>query len=516
MSKRNRERKERNRQRLRDLGIAGSNLGRAGKRQLMREMSSVPTLANFREQLVVYSAESIIAALAAQQALEPFIVSRLVHEAALSPGNAEISVAQVMALGRRLMQVADPELVARAGTDLSDAAMARMLPQQLIGQSALMADVHRVLSVLAPDIEGGPVGRTAWRGLLGMELTDLIVAVMGMTGLIGPDGTIDNRGLAQLQPGLRDILSRSVDLLSADLEGVRQVARYEQGRLGADVIRGLGPLVQFPLVRLEDDRLAVPSRAHLVTTVSTAGLYIRLVRADAAARTRERTDAIGTRFEGFLQGIAAETLPDGWIVTDLDEGAEAGQSRADFLVIPPDSRFVLVVEAKTTLQSLNGQLRAWDDRSLVDLYQRAFDQIEASAHPFVGSDTSVFGLVVTLDRHITTRVDGRTYVGVPIGDPATTTPSASSQTPSRLISSQDFEDLIEALASGVSDHGAFIKALYEDGSSMNMTERVRGGLPTEAAEGSLADRFRVEALRRLASSVDDDAVRAALSAAALG
>ena len=86
MSKRNRERKDRNRERLRDLGLAGSNLGRTQKRQLLREMSNVPTVAEIREQAAAYSAASIIAGLGLQTSLDSFLVSRLVHEAALSSG----------------------------------------------------------------------------------------------------------------------------------------------------------------------------------------------------------------------------------------------------------------------------------------------------------------------------------------------------------------------------------------------------------------------------------------------
>ncbi len=514
MSKKNRERKSHNRERLRDLGIADSNLSRAQKRQLMRDMSSVPTLVEIREEVADYSAASIIAGLGSQKTLEPFVVSRLVHEAAQSAGATPISADQLRVLGSRLMQVADPELIKRAGTDLTDGAMARMLPQQLIGQSDFLADIHRVLAVLAPETETGTIGRAAWRDLLGMELTDLIVGVMGMSGLIGPDGTIAVARLAQLPETVGDIMTRSISLLSADLDGIRRAVSDDERRLGADVIRGLGPLVRFPIIRLPDDGLVVPSRVHLESALSTAGLYIRLIRADASAMTRERTEAAGAAFEEYLQRIAAESLPDGWVVTDLDEDAEPHASRADFLLIPPDGNFVLVVESKTTLQALTAQLRPWDDRSLVDdLYQRAFDQVDASAKDLAGVDIPVFGLVVTLDRHVTTRLGGRTYVGVPIVAPAPTTPAASSRTPVRVISAQDFEDLVEVLACGVEDPAAFFAGFYDDGSSMNATEWIHSGLPDEVTEDSLTDRLRVGALRRLASGVDDDAVRAAVAAA---
>ena len=370
------------------------------------------------------------------------------------------------------MQVADPELVKRAGTDLTDAAMARMLPQQLIGQSAFLADIHRVLAVLAPDTEDGPIGRAAWRELLGTELTDLVVGVMALRGLVGPGGMISLGQVTPLPATVRGVLSRSVDLLAANLEAIRQVVDADEKRLGANVIRGLGPLVSFPIIRLSDDRLVVPSRAHLEATLGTAGLNIRLVRADAVAKTRERTEAAG-RFEGYLQCIAAEGLPDGWVVIDLDEDAEPEAPRADFLLIPPDGSFVLVVESKTTLQALTSQLRPWDDHKLAsDLYQGAFDQIDASARHLARDDVPVFGLVVTLDRHITTRLDGQTYVGVPIVAAAPTAPSAASQTPTRVISAQDLEDLIEVLASGPDDPVGYLATIYDDGSSMNTTERI--------------------------------------------
>jgi len=125
MSKKNRERKSHNRERLRDLGIADSNLSRAQKRQLMRDMSSVPTLVEIREEVADYSAASIIAGLGSQKTLEPFVVSRLVHEAAQSAGATPISADQLRVLGsgRR------PPLGRRDQILL--AAASRLLPREL-------------------------------------------------------------------------------------------------------------------------------------------------------------------------------------------------------------------------------------------------------------------------------------------------------------------------------------------------------------------------------------------------
>ncbi len=498
---------------MQELGLAESNLDRSQKRRLVREMSRVKTLLEIRSGIQHLSAESIVRQVARLVDVPPHLASRAVHEAGLTSGDTDASEKNVRSLVRDLHNVADPAALARVGTDFSDHAVQRFLASQLIGQAAPISDLHRVLSVLATDTEDGVLGRAAWGDLLGMDLTDLILGVMGMPGLIATDGIIEPTKLSELPQSLVDIVTGSINLLGANLGDIRSIVQPEEDRLKEDVIRGLGPLVQRPLIRLEDDRVVVPSQAHLAAAVSTAGLYIRLLRADGADKSRARSGAVGVSFEGYLQAISSEALTHDWFVMDLDEGAEPDESRADLLLVPPAGDFVLIVESKTTLQALDGQLRAWENRRLVDdLYQPAFDQIDASARTFAEDDVPVFGLVVTLDRHITTRIDGRTYLGVPIGGVTPTTPSASSNTPSRVISAQDFEDLIEVLAGGAADPAVLRAALYDDGSSMNVTERIRGGSPSESTDGSLSDRLRVAALHRLATAVDDDALSATLRA----
>lgn len=513
MSKRNRERKARTRARMRDLGLTDANLSRTEKRQLRRHLSGVKTLLEIRAGLQQLSSASIIRQVACLDGLPPHIVSRVVHEAALINGDTEATAPQVRALANDLHNVADPAALARVGIDFSDHVTQRFLASQLIGQMPPLSDIHRILAVLAPDIEDGVLGRGGWRALLGMDLTDLIVGVIGMNGLVGPNGEMDAARLAQLPSSIGNILNRSVGLLSADVEGIRQVAAAEEERFGVDVIRGPGPLVQFPLVRLAEDRFVVPSRAHLDAAVSTAAFYIRLARADHAEKTRERSKAVGHAFDEYLQRIAADALTDGWIVVNLDEDAEGHVSKADFLLVPPAGDFVLVVESKTKLQVLDGQLRPWANQSLVEFYQDAFDQIDASASPIASDGLPVYGLVVTLDRHITSRIGGRTVVGVPITEPASTTPSASSATPARVISAQDFEDLIESLAGGVEDPAGYISAICGDGSTMNATERIRAGRSGRGGSASLSERLHIAALERLASSARDGAVRAVLTAA---
>lgn len=455
MSQANRKKRAANASRRSHLDLTGGHLTRPERRRIERD-PTITTLAEIRVELAQFSRSGVMDMITSAPRDEPaFLVARLVREIALGEhsGGRTPSAAELHRLILRLGGLFDPTVANAVGGNFSEVAVGRISAPQMGPQRDHTASFHRIFEVFV-DPHDGVIGEQEWRRLLGgMSVPELILGVWTLSSVL-ERGPLDLASYHDAVPELEIIVRATAGLLTADLDVLRETA----GALSdtADAIYPHGPLLGRPIYERDDGRVAAPSTPFVRLAASPPALYVRLLRADTKDGSRQRSDAVGRRFQSYLHRYLTAGATDQWQIRDLDSQPKPVGRVADIAIWPEDRSFVMIVEAKTTLQAFNALLGNEQSVSeLVDLYQSSFDQIHATVEA-TGRDgflldaptgVPVFGLTVTLDLHFTSVVNNRTLPGLVLDFYRTPTgASAGTPTPSRVIAAEDFEIIADLLA----------------------------------------------------------------------
>ena len=243
---------------------------------------------------------------------------------------------------------------------------------------------------------------------------------------------------------------------------------------------------------------------------SPPALYIRLARADHAESLRTRTKAAGDRFQSYLSEYTRHGAAPGWQVRDLDDEPKPPGKIADIVIWPDDETFVVIVEAKATLQKFDALLGHPKARqNSIALHQKSFGQIHETAqalgsHGFVPdapTGVPVFGLTVTLDLHLTSVIDDKTLSGVVLDYVPPTGPSATSPTPSRVVQAKDFEVLADLLAwAPPTDVRAVLTRLFDASHTRGVREILQNEFGNRLPESPPINPLIPQAFDRLADA----------------
>lgn len=457
MSAKNRQRRLDGARRRQALGLDRAQLPRRSRRRLEREMSSAPLLHEVREDIAQFSGVALLDLLTNSTHLDAtqFLTARLVSEVVRAATDGQIlpTPSDLKRLMAALLQVVDPVLIAKLGGDFAEHAITRTLAPQLHVQRNFVADFARVIGVLGDPDPRSPVGPNEWLELLGIRLEHYLLATMILANRLSA-GPCDLAAYLALDPesSANKWVRTTADLLSGDYLALRKSGRANSA---GDQLYELGPLLRTPIYRRSDGRLAAPAIDYVRLAASPPALYIRLIRADSASKNRNRSAAVGGRFKQYLFDYAVQSAAAGWQVRDLDQEPPSGDGLADIAIWPEDGSFLLIVEAKTSLQLFPAQLGDENKKArTVGLYQSAFNQIRATVasmgkNQFLSdapTDVPVFGLAVTFDLHLTTVINGSSCMGIVLDYRLPDGPKASSSTASRVLECADFENIADTLA----------------------------------------------------------------------
>ena len=249
----------------------------------------------------------------------------------------------------RLQNVADARSFDLIGNErFHDVAVTRMMADSLPFNSRPHLSFHRVLGVLLDPVGPSRLDEEGWTTLLGVPLKRLLLGSMSLQNQ--RPGTFDLARFRRerMSDDTRRIIDAAVQVLSIPLD---ELAYRPAEGVDGDPYQ-LGPLASTPLVLIGDDRIVIPSPAHVALATSLPSLYIRLAREDAKERTRDRTELAGHRFGQYLLEYARSALSsESWQVRQLDDESQIEGEIADIAIWPNDGSFVIVLEAKTTLSN---------------------------------------------------------------------------------------------------------------------------------------------------------------------
>lgn len=444
------------RNRRAQLGVDQIDLRADLKRSLIREFDKAPLINEIRRELGQFSRWSSLEACAASgDRIPPLVLGRLVREIAASTqtGSRNMSLGQLMRLAKKMQQVLDPVVIDFIGQGrLHDVMITRFLTDNLPFHSNHRLAVHRTLNVMLDSNGPSLLDAEHWKQRLGLPLSNLMIGSMYFLNQAA-QGTFDVTRFRS-QPSIPDvdaIVEGTLNALSCTLADLHHSAHIPE-----DDLYDLGPLASKPLIWIDEHQVVVPSPAHISIATSSTALYIRLIREDAAEKSRERSRLVGERFEQHLFEYASTSLRPDWTVRRLDQEPAPGGKIADIVLWPPDRSFVVIIETKVSLSLTQAQLGDHDKRNEAHkLYQKSFDQIGNSVRSIgrngflsgAPTDVPVFGLAVTLDNHLTSVVDDCTYFGLvldyqPPGDPGAFCDVARC----RVVNADNAEEFIDALA----------------------------------------------------------------------
>ncbi|MDP1820031.1 MAG: hypothetical protein Q8K58_09100 [Acidimicrobiales bacterium] len=525
MSRRNEKRREANARARTNFGVDGSIGSRQERRAIQERGKKVELLADVVRDLVPYSPEATLELLTDRPSgFAPFLIDRLVREVARlpDPGNARPTVPMVRELITRLGNAFDPAMADRIGGDLSEVLFSRLMAPQALAQRDFSTDLFRVMQVMLDPTDNPLLGASAWKALLGVELAHFVAAVSDLSGALELGPVAREAVLAGRPPELAAGIKGAVDLLAAEMSGLRAAAAGGRTPLASgDEIYSLGPLLSYPVYRRADGTLGAPSIEYLRLAASPPSLYIRLARLDG--KSRARTKQVGERFQLYLRRWTEAAAAAGWEVCDLDQAPVDGKI-ADLAIWPTDRTFLLVVEGKSTLQKFEAQLGHDAERAEVaELYQDSFNQIDATVDRMRGGgfptdapqDVPTFGLTVTLEHHWTTMMGGRVFPGVAMPYRKPTGPSAAGRTECRVISVDAYEPLANMLAwADAADVLGVLGFLFAAEDTRELAPHVRAQLGSRLPKDIPVNPLVPEGYRILADSFNDSELTAGLRAIA--
>lgn len=498
-----------------NLGIHGSIGSRQERRTMQERGKKLELLADITADLAAYSPQAVLELLTDKPTdFPPFLIDRLVREAARlpDPGAARPTLGVLKSLVVRLGNAFDPAMADKIGDDLSEVIATRLLAPQVLAQRDLSADLFRVMHVLLDPDDASRIGPSAWKALLGIELPHLLITLpeLGAALRLGP---VRPRHLIAGRPSeLASATEGAVELLSADMDGLRAVAAGGPVPVlpGDDIYR-LGPLLDRPIYLRADGTLGAPSVEYLTLAASPPSLYVRLARAEG--RSRAMTTLVGDRFGLYLRRWTVAAATDDWEIRDLDEEPVDGKI-ADVAIWPVDRTFLVIVEGKSTLQKFEGQLGHDNERTkLARLYQGSFDQIDGTLDRIVAGgfpadaprNIPTFGLTVTMEHHWTTVVDGRVFPGMVLPYRRPTGPSAAGSTPCRVISADAYEHLATMLGwAQPSDVLGVLQRLFAVEDTRELGRHVRAQLGDRFPDDILINPLVPEAYEMVADSFTDE------------
>ena len=423
MSKKNVERKRRNREQARRLGLHGSDsdLPRAARRKLQRDLKNVEFREDFRRNLAKYDTTSVLTALAdlAPHHERPVhAVARLAREALTIdlPGSQSMSTNDARRYLTRVHNLHDPKMTEDLGSGvIAETLLTRLLAEQVPVQRKPAEDWHRILSVLMVDDPGSPLGHEAWVSRLGLTLPALLLGAATLAEML-EGGRLNLRDFraAYSSPEIQSVFEALFELLGATVDELRRVAK-------AGSLYDLGPLVQKPLLILEPNLIVAPSPTHVMIAVSLTGHYLRLIREQAG---EELSTVVGQRYEGYVESYARTALPsDQWTIRRLDEEPKPSGELTDLAIVPRDMSFVVFIEAKTTLSNVVAEQGGPDEHRQYEtrVLGKAVGQLRNSIDSIgqggflegVPTDVPVFAFYVTMERVPTAVFDDDMYYGVP-------------------------------------------------------------------------------------------------------
>lgn len=418
---------------------------------------------SLRAALSRFSEEGILICCAAiskyrgRERWPPHALAGLVRETALErpTGTKEPSPDELLQLVQMFISLQDPWLISRIGIDLSQVVATRVLADQVLHQRNTARDIVRTAIVLGEaDVD--------WPTLIGMSIEDWLVLVLWTSFMFERhDGPLARDWLvAQAKSGIPPIGDQLPILLGelcSDLELLAQHARALMDRMDADSkIRSPSPLRDRPIVELSTGSVVVPVKEYLDLALAPIGLYIRAIR-------DRKADAVGHSFQMYVLSYARAALdPEKWMIVDVDELELGASKRADVLIWPRGGVYVLILEAKSASQLLEVQLGSVEGRlAAVAHYRDWFDQTDETVGQFdvirsqvpeFPTDPEVFGVAVTMERHLVGVRDGQTTATIGLV-PVSQEPAASPSTraPARVVGMEDLEVLLDAADAGGTD-----------------------------------------------------------------
>lgn len=290
----------------------------------------------------------------------------------------------------------------------------RISYEQFPYQTSRFNEITRPVALFSQGVSTRIISEEFWIDLLGCSLTQFLGAGFILTVAAEKSGGwFDLAWLdGETYRPILEIVDKATVIevargsLSLSPEEFRQSANAH--RSTDPLLRRFdyNPLVAYPFVRLQADRMLAPIAQLLTRPLSVEGLYYEGLEylGDDTAKGQFTQD-IGDLFEAYV-GVQLHQFPDAEVIPEITYDADSKRS-VDWMVTWED--LVLVVEAKATRLGL--QARMGTDQLLVDLDRtlgKANGQIKVSsdsirdghtAFAAIPSDRPIMGLIVTLELY---------------------------------------------------------------------------------------------------------------------
>jgi hypothetical protein len=348
-------------------------------------------------------------------------------------GTDQATLSDIQRLVGQSIDAVDPQLI--GGGKLGSIGLAAIGNDQFEIQRFPLSDVYRSVEIFSQV----PVG-------LESEIVEFAAAAMVFSSWLVEPRTAQETStfLAPLPAELHAKFMKTLESLSLDLVPCANA--------------NTNPLLSTPILRLPDGRFVCPVPYYLTNAFSPIGLLVRGLAA-SKGRHQEFGSHVGRKVEALIGKLASRLSDHGWTIVQVDDRLIAGVNHpehADFVLVAPDVSLAIVVESKATVQKRKARLGNEPDlRGLVTLYEKAFRQIQETITLF-GTNTTIdlsnvpkvirtFGLVVTMEKHLTVHWDGEVCPGLPIGRPSWG--GARPSVPSAVVSLDEFESFVDSTAS---------------------------------------------------------------------
>lgn len=426
------------------------DLPRADRRRAERDFAKLPTLESVHDALATFGLRELLLQIGEASRDDandnpPFMLGNLVREAALvSPPRGKPPTARtVRQLARRLFNVMDQGSVARIGHDFHEVTINRLLVDQILPQRDGYGDFVRMLTFMSAAID--------WQPLLGTTLPLWCAAVNELERHAQRSSVLSRPAYDQVERGMErwvGVLDSTIKKLAIDLTDLRRAVETELTKYpDADRTRVPTPLLSNPFVGLDDDTFVSPISEFVGLAATPAALHIRAIQHGLA-------DQLGPAFETYVaEYLDAALSPRGWTIDRIDPSPGITK-RADVVAISPGQSVTLIVEVKTRLQSTDtrlGHTEKWE--AAAREYQSWFNQITGSAteltqHNSLPPGATVYGIAVTLEPHLTSVKDDRTYpnIGLPYREPTAPSAAGPPGLPCRVLPIDQLEIAVDCAA----------------------------------------------------------------------